>query len=87
MPEIKIYRIEGFMLVSQDKLPRWMKFAKEIRALNPEHALEKLYSEMGSRHKVKRANIRIVDIKEIGVEEARSKYIRDLAQLTYMVIE
>ncbi|MEM2389197.1 MAG: 50S ribosomal protein L18Ae [Ignisphaera sp.] len=87
MGEIKIYRIEGFMLISQDKLPRWAKFVKEIRALKPEHALEKLYSEMGSRHGVRRPNIRIVDIREIGVEEARSKYIKELAGLTYMVIE
>lgn len=87
MGEVKTYRIEGFMLISQDKLPRWAKFRKEIRALSPEHALEKLYSEMGSRHKVKRANIKIVDIKEIGSEEAESKYIRELAKLTYMVIE
>ncbi len=87
MSKVKIYRIEGLMLISQDKLPRWIKFKKEIRALNPEHALEKLYSEMGSRHKVKRTNIRVVDIKEIDAEEAESRYIRELAKLTYMVIE
>ncbi|MCS7110728.1 MAG: 50S ribosomal protein L18Ae [Ignisphaera sp.] len=87
MGEIKTYRIEGFMLISQDKLPRWAKFVKEIRALNPEHALEKLYSEMGSRHKVKRTNIRVANIREIDVGEARSRYIRELARLTYMVVE
>ena len=85
--DVKIYRIHGFMLVSQGKLPRWVKFTKEIRALKPEHALEKLYSEMGGRHKVKRANIKIVDIKEIGVEEAEDRYIKELSNLRYMVIE
>lgn len=84
--EIKIFRITGFMLISQDKLPQWVKFVKEVRALKIEHALEKIYSELGSRHKVKRANIKIVDVIEISPEEASDKYVRDLEKIQHVVI-
>lgn len=85
--EVKIFRITGFMLIAQDKLPRWIKFVKEIRALKAEHALERLYSELGSRHKVKRANIKIVNITEISPEEATDRFVKDLERLEHMVIE
>jgi len=85
--EVKVYRITGFMLIGQDKYPQWVKFVKEIRALKPEHAIERLYSELGSKHKVKRANIKIVDIVEIKPEEAENRLVRDLERLTSMVLE
>ena len=85
--EVKVYRITGFMLIGQDKYPQWAKFVKEIRALKPEHAIERLYSELGSKHKVKRANIKIVDIVEIKPEEAEDRLVRDLERLTSMVLE
>lgn len=85
--EVKIYRIMGFMLIGQDKFPQWVRFTKEIRALKPEHALEKLYSELGSKHKVKRINIKIIEVFEIQPEEAEDKFVRDLEQLNYVVIE
>ncbi|MEM1525529.1 MAG: 50S ribosomal protein L18Ae [Ignisphaera sp.] len=84
--EIKIYRITGFMLIGYDRYPQWIRFTKEIRALKLEHALEKLYSELGSKHKLKRANIKIVDVTEITPEEAEDKSIHDLDKLTYVVI-
>jgi large subunit ribosomal protein LX len=85
--EVKVYRITGFMLIGQDKYPQWVKFVKEIRALKPEHAIERLYSELGSKHKVKKANIKIVDIVEIKPEEAEDRLVRDLERLTSMVLE
>ncbi|MEM1644678.1 MAG: 50S ribosomal protein L18Ae [Ignisphaera sp.] len=85
--EVKVFKITGFMLIGHDKYPQWVKFTKEIRALKLEHALEKLYSELGSKHKLKRANIKIVDVAEIKPEEAKNKFIRDLNKLTYVVIE
>lgn len=85
--EVKIYRISGFMLIGHDRYPQWVKFTKEIRALKLEHALEKLYSELGSKHKLKRANIKVIDVAEIAPEEAKDKFIRDLDKLTYVVIK
>ncbi|RLG88648.1 MAG: 50S ribosomal protein L18a [Thermoprotei archaeon] len=82
MSEVKIYRIYGFALFSHDKLPEWRKFVVEIRAIKKEHALEKLYSEFGSRHKLKRSHIKIVKIEEISPEEAMSRYVKTLSEIT-----
>lgn len=82
MSDVKVYRIYGFALFSHDKLPEWRKFVVEIRAIKKEHALEKLYSEFGSRHKLKRSHIKIVKIEEISPDEARSRYIKVLSQIT-----
>ncbi len=87
MSEVKVFRIYGYMLIGHDSVPEWRKFVKEIRALKLEHALEKLYSEFGSRHKVKRSHIKILKVEEIPPEQALDKYVRDLSSLTRMVIE
>lgn len=84
--EVKVYRIIGFMLISQDKLPRWVKFEKEVRGLRVEHALEKLYSELGSKHKVKRSNIKIVEVAEVSPEECKDKYVKDFEKLDRLVV-
>jgi len=75
------------MLIGHDSVPEWRKFVKEIRALKLEHALEKLYSELGSKHKVKRAHIKILKVEEIPPDQAIDRYVRDLSSLTKMVIE
>ncbi|MCE4617508.1 MAG: 50S ribosomal protein L18a [Desulfurococcales archaeon] len=81
MSEVKIFRVTGRMLLSPDKFPEWRKFAIEVRALNEEQAKEKVYSELGSRHKLKRTLIKIEDVKEISLEEATSPYIHHVAAL------
>ena len=86
MSEIKVFRIYGYMLIGHDSVPEWRKFVKEIRALKLEHALEKLYSELGSKHKVKRAHIKILKVEEISSDQAIDRYVKDLSSLTRMVI-
>lgn len=81
MVGVKIYRVRGEMLLSHDRIPAWRKFAVEVRALKPEHAVEKVLSELGSRHKLRRKHIRITAVEEISLEEATSRYVRLLAQL------
>ena len=58
-----------------------------MRALKPEHALEKVYSDLGSRHKLKRYHIKIEKIEEIGLEEVEDLRILRLAELTKWVKE
>jgi len=79
--EVKIYRVEGYMLISHDSLPTWQKFVKEVRALKPEHAVEYVYSVLGSNHKLRRKHIRIVSVKEIKPEEAQDRRVVDLAKI------
>ncbi len=39
-------------------------FEKEITDISKENALEKIFSELGSKHKAKRFDIKIIDVKE-----------------------
>ncbi|MEM0326740.1 MAG: 50S ribosomal protein L18Ae [Desulfurococcaceae archaeon] len=83
--EVKIYRIVGYMLISHDKNPTWQKFTLELRALNKEQALEKLYSLLGSRHKLKRFHIKILNVEAISPEEAVKPYVKKLLQIERIV--
>ncbi len=42
------------------------KFSKEVSANNEKNALEKVYADLGSKHKVKRRFIKIEEVKELG---------------------
>jgi len=86
MVEVKIYRISGKILISHDRLPTWQKFSIEVRALKPEDAIEKVLSELGSRHKLRRRHIRIEEVKEISLEEATNPQVRALAKLERWII-
>ncbi len=83
--EVKIYRVEGKMLISHSKYPAWQKFVKEVRALNEKHAIEKVYSLLGSAHKLKRYHIKIEKVSEISLEEVTSKEVIYLTRVTRLV--
>jgi large subunit ribosomal protein LX len=75
MGEVKIFRITGKI----DK-PNWKTdFRKEVRALKPEDAVEKIYKELGSKHRAKRFQIRVLKVEEIPIEEVTSLTIKKLA--------
>ena len=44
-------------------------FVRELLADKNEHAVEKVYAELGSRHRVKRYHIKITGVKEVTAEE------------------
>lgn len=74
MSEVKVFRITGKI----DK-PNWKtKFRKEVRALKPEDAVEKIYKELGSKHRAKRFQIKILEVKEISPEEVTNPIIQKL---------
>jgi large subunit ribosomal protein LX len=75
MSEVKIFRVTGKI----DK-PNWKtNFSKEVRALKPEHAVEKIYKELGSKHRAKRFQIKILKVEEITLEEVTDLTIKRLA--------
>ncbi|MCZ2856275.1 MAG: 50S ribosomal protein L18Ae [Candidatus Bathyarchaeota archaeon] len=75
MSEVKIFRITGKI----DK-PNWKtSFKKEVRALKPEDAVEKIYKELGSKHRTKRFQIKVLEVKEISPEEVTNPIIKKLA--------
>ena len=63
MSEVKVFRISGKINKPNFKTD----FRKEVRALNPEDAVEKVYMLLGSKHRVKRFQLKISIVEEIGL--------------------
>jgi len=79
--EVKVYRVRGIALFSPDRIRVWQPFTIDVRAVKKEDAIEKVYSDLGSKHKLKRAHIKIIEVSEISPEESKYKYIRDVSNL------
>lgn len=74
---LRIYRVSGRMRIGME----WRKFTIYITATKPKEAIETVYSNLGSRHKLKRELIKIEDIKEVSKEEVERV---DILQLLSM---
>lgn len=61
MNSVKNFIIKGVFR----KKDRVYDFSKVVRALRKEDAIEKIYTDLGSNHRVKRRNIEIKAIEEI----------------------
>jgi len=74
MSEIKTYRVTGKIAK-----PNWQtNFQKEIRAMKQEEALERVYKEIGSKHRAKRFQIKILKVEEIKPEEVKDITVKKL---------
>jgi len=74
MSEIKVFRVRGKITK-----PNWQtNFQKEIRALKQEEAVDRLYKEIGSKHKAKRFQIKILKVEEIKPEEVTDPALKKL---------
>lgn len=82
--EVKVYRVVGFMHLYRSREHR--KFIIEIPAVRPEHAIERVLSEIGSRHKLSRAHIEILEVKEIPESEVSRPHVAELLKLERLVI-
>ena len=58
------------------KNKRKFTFSRELLGEKESHIREKILSELGSRHRVKRREITISEIKEIKPEEVKSLELR-----------
>jgi large subunit ribosomal protein LX len=74
MTKVKVFRVTGEIVKPNFQT----RFRKEVRALKPEDAVEKIYKNLGSRHRAKRFQIKIREVKEIGPEEIESPLIKRL---------
>jgi large subunit ribosomal protein LX len=68
LSDVKLYRVKGE--IRKPQLLEPMKFEKEIRATRMEDVLEKIYCELGSRHRAKRFQIKILEVEEVERGEA-----------------
>jgi ribosomal protein L20A (L18A) len=67
MSETNVFRVSG--RIDKPGLYEPITFNKEITAAKEAHALEKIYAEMGSRHRAKRFQIKINTVEKVVPEE------------------
>lgn len=68
---MKIFRIRGWF---KQGLYR-QRFTRELLALSKEQALERIYSDVGSKHRVKRNLIHIEEAVEVKPEEVKNPQV------------
>ncbi len=61
---MKVYKVTGEIRKPNLRTP----FIKEVLADKPEHAVEKAYAEIGSKHRVKRFYMKIHSVDEVSPE-------------------
>jgi len=66
MSEVRTFKIAGEIKKGKTRIP----FAVEVNALKQEHALQRLYADMGSRHRARRFEITINSVEQVNKEEA-----------------
>jgi large subunit ribosomal protein LX len=74
MNEVKVFRVAGEIQKPNFKT----SFRKEVVAVKPEHAVERVYTELGSKHKLKRFQIKIRNVAEVPLEEVEDPLIRKI---------
>ena len=79
IPEAEPIRVKIFRVTGEIKKPNLQtSFHKDIRAVKPEDAMERIYKELGSRHRAKRFQIKIHDIREIRPDEIEDDLVKKL---------
>jgi large subunit ribosomal protein LX len=71
---MKVFRVTGEIRKPNLKT----SFKKEVVAIKPEHAVEKVYAELGSKHRIKRFQIKIASVEEIPPEEIANPLLKKL---------
>jgi large subunit ribosomal protein LX len=74
MIKVKVFRVIGEIQKPNLKTP----FRKEVVAVKPEHAAERVYAELGSRHRAKRFQIKIITVEEVPLSEIENPLLRKL---------
>jgi large subunit ribosomal protein LX len=71
---MKVFRVTGEICKPNLATP----FAKEVLADKSEHAVEKVYSEIGSKHRVKRYHIKISGATEVPADEIENDVLKKI---------
>jgi len=74
MRKLKVFKVTGEILKPNLKT----SFKKEIVAAKSEHAVEKVYAELGSKHRVKRFHIKITSVEEIPPEQIENPLLKKM---------
>ena len=71
---VKIFRISGYFKQRRETTP----FSKEYLALTQRNATDKLYSQFGSKNRLKKNQIKIQSIVEITKDEIKDPLIEKI---------
>jgi large subunit ribosomal protein LX len=71
---MKVFRVTGEICKPNLATP----FAKEVLANKSEHAVEKIYAEIGSRHRVRRYHIKISSSEEVPADQIENAILKKL---------
>ena len=71
---MKVFRVTGEINKPNLQTP----FAKEVIADKPEHAVEKIFAEIGSKHRVKRHHIKIMNAEEVSPEDIENPILKKI---------
>lgn len=74
MSNLKVFRVTGEINKPNLKTP----FNKEVLAVKSDHAVEKVYAEIGSKHRVKRFQLKISNVEEISIDEIENPIIKKI---------
>jgi large subunit ribosomal protein LX len=74
MNRLKVFKVTGEIRKPNLTTP----FAKELIAAKSEHAVEKVYAEIGSRHRVKRCHMKIFKVEEVSPEAIQNPILKKL---------
>jgi large subunit ribosomal protein LX len=66
---VKTFRITGEVKKPRTSIP----FVLEMRAMKEQEAIERVYADMGSRHKARRLEIKLKRIEELKTSEMEIK--------------
>ncbi|MHA2203772.1 MAG: 50S ribosomal protein L18Ae [Candidatus Hodarchaeales archaeon] len=78
---VEIFRISGFFKQRR----QITSFSKELCALTEEQAKDKLFSEFGSRNRLKRGQIRITSIDKISPEDITDPFVQKLVSTDFKI--
>ncbi|MDR2707276.1 MAG: 50S ribosomal protein L18a [Nitrososphaerota archaeon] len=71
---MKVFRVTGEINKPNLATP----FSKEIIADKKEHAVEKVYTEIGSKHRVKRFQIKIEAATEVPTDQIENEILKKI---------
>ena len=69
---MKAFLVRGTFRMARD----WTKFAKEVVADDEQGAVERVMSEFGSKHGVRRMYVKIKDVAMVPLDRVRDPVVR-----------
>ena len=72
---MKAYKVSGSFMMGT----KWMKYSREVAAVDEAGAKERIFSDLGSKHKVRRRYIKIDEVAEVPVDQVEDLAVKHLA--------